>query len=146
MKLPKTAESETTRVEDSELARVFDALPRERGWTVLLATAGEIGKPHLAMADRILPGPDGLVQISGWLCPTTIRDLKENARLALVVRGGSDGVEIEGSVDEIAEDARLDDFPVGDQQVPQVRFVLHVHPERFLHFSDGLHSDEPLEG
>lgn len=113
------------------------------GISVLLATAGRDGEPHLATADRILPDPQGLIQVSGWLCPTTIRNLRENSKLALVVRGAVGGVEIEGTVTEMEEDAVLDGYVAEERPPPRVRWILHVHPERFLRFENGLHSDEP---
>lgn len=131
-------------------ARGIDELLRGAGrLPVLVATAGKDGLPHLSTADRILPQPEGLVEISGWLCPTTIRNLRHNANLALVVRASQGSVQIEGKVDTMEEDAFLDGDAPGEESGPsvsQVRWILRIRPQRFFSFPDGLHSDEPLGG
>jgi hypothetical protein len=114
-----------------------------RELAVLLATAGADGEPHLATADRLLPAPDGRIQVSGWICPTTIRNLHENTKLALVVRGDGNSVEVQGSVENIEEDAVLEGSVPDAEGILRVRWILLVRPERFLRFTDGVHSDEP---
>lgn len=114
---------------------------------VLVATVGDDRLPHLATADHIVPHPDGLVQVWGWLCPRTVRNLKQNTKLALVVRAEQGSIQIEGRVEDMEEDAILDGYApseAADLPIPQVRWVLHVHPERFFRFTDGQHSDQPL--
>lgn len=122
----------------------IDRLLREGRCDVVLATAGHAGHPHLATADRVARGRDGRIEVSGWLCPTTIRNLERNPRLALALRAGGEGVQIEGEAEGITEGAVLDGY-VGDaakRPAPsQVRWTLRVRPRRSFRFAGRFHTD-----
>jgi len=115
--------------------------------TVLVATAHADGRPHVAVAGKIDPLPDGRVTVSEWFCPGTVSNLERNPRISLVLWDPAEdaGYQLIGEVEEVEESAFLNGYlPEGEgaRPVPQTRRRLTVRVTGIFAFSRAPHTDE----
>ena len=113
---------------------------------VVVATADPEGRPHLASAG-IVEGPEGDgVAVSDWFCPKTVRNVRDNKQVSLVVWNApnDEGFQLLGVVDEMEDVAMLDGYVPeveSGQALPQVERRLRVRVQEVLRFSKGPHTD-----
>ncbi|HJV66130.1 MAG TPA: pyridoxamine 5'-phosphate oxidase family protein [Geomonas sp.] len=113
-----------------------------------VATSDAGGKPHLAAGRGVVvAAPDRLV-FESWFCQTTLRNLKENPKMAVAIADPVTGIGYQfiGRVEKIEDSALLDGYlpeaePPG---LPQVQWRLEVRIEMVLPFTADAHSDRPL--
>ncbi|MGD8376455.1 MAG: pyridoxamine 5'-phosphate oxidase family protein [Acidobacteriota bacterium] len=129
----------------SSWGEVLDRAFRRGRFVLLVVTADEAGLPHVGKADGLKPGKEGRLQISGWLCATTVRNLKRNPRLTVVVQAEPEGVQLAGRLESLQEDAMLDGYADGTRRMPQVRWRLTLRPTQLMRFREGEHADEVVE-
>lgn len=113
-----------------------------------VATADGRGNPHLAAGRGVNAIKPDLLVFEAWFCSTTLRNLKENPQVAVVLADpvtGS-GYQFTGRVEKKVDTAILDGFlpelePPG---LPQVQWRLEIRVESVMAFSVDAHSDRPL--
>jgi predicted pyridoxine 5'-phosphate oxidase superfamily flavin-nucleotide-binding protein len=115
--------------------------------TVLVATADDEGRPHVAVAGKIEALADGRVAVSEWFCPGTVSNLRKNPRISVVVWDpvGDAGYQFMGQVEEVEELAFLNGYlpeEEGARPLPQTRRRLTVRVTGILLFSRAPHTDE----
>lgn len=113
-----------------------------------VASADEHGAPHLAAGtDPKVPDPRHLV-FEAWFCPTTLRNVAQNPRVAvaIVVPDSGAGYQLSGTVETVVDTALLDGYAPGAEEpgLPQVQSRLLVRVDEVMEFSAGVHSDHPL--
>lgn len=113
-----------------------------------VASADENGHPHLAAGRELkVLDADNLV-LENWFCPTTLRNVAHNPRVAVAVTAGAsgDGYQFAGVVIQASDAALLDGYVPGgeDAGVPQVLTRLVVRVEAIMEFSAGVHTDLSL--
>jgi hypothetical protein len=119
----------------------------ERVGRVFVATASAEGKPHIAVAGKLALATRDQVVVTEWFCPTTMANLAESPRIALVIWDGpSDvGYQITGELEQIIERAVANGYLPGEEEraVPQVERDLWIRVEEMLPFTEGPHTDQP---
>jgi hypothetical protein len=115
-----------------------------RGKKAYLASADAQGVPHLAVGE-VEEFQGSRLQVSGWLCPFTLRNLGQNPHLLVVVGLGEEGYQFVGRVVEKAVDAYMDGYAAGDEEVPHARYRLSVEVDRTIAMTERPHSDRDLE-
>ena len=113
---------------------------------VFIATADAGGLPHLASAERLSLAPDGRVVLADWFCPSTVTNVQQNPRVAIVVwHARADvGYQLLGEVERVRELGILDGYVPGKEgspPVPQEERELEVRVDRILAFTHAPHSD-----
>ena len=119
----------------------------ETAKTVLVATAGGDGRPHVAVAGKIDARPDGRIAVSEWFCPGTVSNLEKNPRISLVLWNPvvDTGYQLSGEVEQVEELALLDGYlPEGEgaRPVPQTQRRLTVRVTGIFAFSRAPHTDK----
>lgn len=113
-----------------------------------MATSDAGGNPHLAAGRGVaLFEPNRLV-FEAWFCPTTMRNLRENPRIAVVVADpdAGAGLQFVGVVERSADTAVLDGYAPDREPpgLPQVQWRLEIRVEKVMAFTADAHSDTPL--
>ena len=114
-----------------------------------VASTDATGTPHLAVGrDPKIPDPEHLA-FEAWFCPTTLKNVTENPRVAVVVvlPDSDSGYQFIGTVDQIAATALLDGHAGEDIEppgMPQVQSRLLVRVDVVMEFSEGAHTDRPF--
>jgi predicted pyridoxine 5'-phosphate oxidase superfamily flavin-nucleotide-binding protein len=116
--------------------------------TILVATADGEGRPHLAVAGKILGLADGRVAVFEWFCPGTVANLEKNPRISLVVwdPGRDIGYQLVGEAERVEDVAFLDGhLPELEsvRPVPQTQRRITVRVTGIMAFSRAPHTDEP---
>jgi hypothetical protein len=117
---------------------------------IFITTANRQGLAHVAAADGIRLGDEGLFHLTGWYCQTTAQNLEEN-RLISVVLWDPDidvGYQVLGEVEEIQEKANLSGFmPETDEtdSLPHVERELLVRVREVLLFCHAPHTDRVID-
>jgi len=113
-----------------------------------VATCDANGNPHLAAGRGILATEPNMLAFEAWFCLTTLRNLQENPRVAVVMADPAtgNGYQFTGRVEKVEDTAILDGYlpdaePSG---TPQVQWRLEVRVESVMSFSADAHSDRPL--
>jgi len=113
-----------------------------------VATSDFKGNPHLAAGRGIAVFEPNLLVFESWFCLTTLRNLKENPRIAVSVADPATGVgyQFTGKVERTVDTAVLNGYvpdlePAG---LPQVQWRLEVKVDSVMAFSADAHSDRPL--
>jgi hypothetical protein len=100
-----------------------------------------MGVPHLAVG-KIESAEPGAVEVSGWFCPETLRNLETNPSVSVTAREGHEGYQVVGRVEKSAVDAVLDGYaPEEDRRVPQVRYRLRIRLDKVMEMGDRPHAD-----
>jgi hypothetical protein len=113
-----------------------------------LVTADAAGAPHVAVADRLGLGPANELAVAEWCCPTTLKNLEQNPRVAVIVWDPEydEGYQVAGRVvrsEEVAlQDGEAPELESGED-FPQTKRQLHVAVEQVLTFVKGRHRDRP---
>ncbi|HJV37094.1 pyridoxamine 5'-phosphate oxidase family protein [Geomonas sp.] len=113
-----------------------------------VATSDADGNPHLAAGRGLAVTAPNRLAFEAWFCPTTMRNLKDNPKVAVAIADPStgNGYQFIGRV-ERAEDTALLDGYLPDAEppgLPQVQWRLEVKVESVLAFTADAHSDRPL--
>jgi uncharacterized protein len=120
----------------------------ERVGHAFVATCDANGVPHLAAGNGVAVVKPNRLVFEAWFCPTTMRNLEENSRVAVAIADpmtGS-GYQFYGRVEREDDVATLDGF-IPDQEptgLPQVQWRLEVRVENVMAFTADAHSDRPL--
>lgn len=117
---------------------------------LFVATSSRDGRPHLGTARTIERLAGDTVGISGWYCPGTENNLRDNRRAAVVVwdTGRDRGYQLLGSVEAVEETAVLDGYTPLEEQappLPQVEKRIRMRVESALDFTIAPHSDREEE-
>lgn len=120
----------------------------ERIGHAFVATCDASGHPHIAAGRGIgLSEPNRLV-FEAWFCPTTMKNLRENPRVSVVVADAEagNGYQFVGRVEKATDTAVLNGYapelePAG---LPQVQWRLEIRVEGVMAFTADAHSDRPL--
>lgn len=113
---------------------------------LFVATASREGQPHVGTARTIERLGDDTVGISGWYCPGTENNLRDNRRAAVVVwdTGRDRGYQLLGTVEAVEEKAFLDGYTALEEQappIPQVEKRIRMRVESVVDFTIAPHSD-----
>ncbi len=114
-----------------------------RTGNVLVATADEAGRPHVAAAGSIIAEGHERIAVREWFCPGTVEDLQANSRISIVAwdAASDEGYQVLGQVERVDDSATMDGYIPGAPPVPQVQKRLIIRPQRVLAFSQAPHSD-----
>ena len=109
-------------------------------------TADAAGLPHAAVAAEMLCGPAGCVLVRGWFCPGTVKNLRDNPQVSLVVWDPKSdrGHQLVGTVQDVVDCAVLDGYSPRmetAEPMPQVERELVVRVESILRFTHAPHTD-----
>jgi uncharacterized protein len=112
---------------------------------VFVATADKAGRPHVAAAGKLDRSGKGRVRVSAWFCPTTMANIGENPRIALVVWDPSNdlGYQLLGETERVTDIAMMDGLAPAEERspLPQVEREFTLRVERVLEFTHAPHSD-----
>lgn len=112
-----------------------------------VASSDASGAPHLASGESLsVPDPGRLV-FQSWCCSTTLRNVRENPKIAVAVADPAtgNGYQFFGVVELQTDAAVLNGYlPEELPGLPQVQEKLSVRVERVMGFSAGAHSDRCL--
>ncbi|MCE5279727.1 MAG: pyridoxamine 5'-phosphate oxidase family protein [Planctomycetaceae bacterium] len=113
---------------------------------VIVATASDLGQPHIASAGGATFRDGGTIDIIEWFCPGTVQNLTVNKRLAAVVwdRAADVGFQLLGEVEGIEAYDVMDGYDPAAEPVPampQVQRRVVVRVTQVLRFAHGPHSD-----
>lgn len=113
-----------------------------------VATSDAHGNPHLAAGRGISAPERNRLVFEAWFCLTTLKNLQENPRIAVVIADpvSGNGYQFAGRLERAEETAILDGYlpdaePSG---APQVQWRLEVKVESVMSFTADAHSDRPL--
>lgn len=113
-----------------------------------VATADATGHPHLAAGREIFIAEPNLLVFQAWCCLTTLRNLKENPRVAVAIADPATGkgFQFTGHVEKTEDTALLNGYTpdVEPPEMPQVQWRLEIRVESVMAFSADAHSDRPL--
>ena len=111
---------------------------------------GRLSLCHLGTSDRA-GGREANFAIEEWICPLTVKHLRENSKLAVLIWDSSrdDGYEILGEVLMFESQAYMNGFTPEveeDGHLPQVKRKLIIRAEKILALSHTLRCDglQPL--
>jgi uncharacterized protein len=112
---------------------------------VFVATADKGGRPHVAAAGKLDRSSEGRVRVSAWFCPTTMANIRENPRIALVIWDPPEdhGYQLVGKTERVTDIAMMDGVAPEEEAspLPQVEWELTMRIERVLEFTHAPHSD-----
>lgn len=115
---------------------------------VFIATVNAVGQPHMAIGEQVTVSSDDLLIFENWFCPTTLQNINNNARVAVVIvlSDTGTGYQMLGSVVRSKNIAMIDgyDAAVALPESPQVLTRFMVKVESVLEFSGGIHTDIPI--
>jgi len=113
-----------------------------------VATCDAKGNPHLAAGKGIAVFQPNLLVFESWFCQTTLRNLRENPRVAVAIADPATGrgFQFAGKVEKTVDTAVLNGYvpdlePAG---LPQVQWRLEIRVDSVMAFSADAHSDRPL--
>lgn len=113
-----------------------------------VATSDAKGNPHLASGRGLAVSTPDVLVFEAWFCPTTMRNLQENSKVAVAIADPvtGNGYQFNGIVEKTEDTAMLDGYlpdaePPG---LPQVQWRLEVRVDKVLSFTADAHSDRPL--
>lgn len=113
-----------------------------------VATSDAEGNPHIAAGRGIVATEPNLLVFEAWVCLTTLRNLKENPRIAVAIADPATGrgYQFLGRVEKAEDTAVLNGYLPGVEPsgMPQVQWRLEIRVESVLAFSADAHSDRPL--
>ena len=121
------------------------ALAKKVG-AVFIATANVDGLPHLAAAGEMEKiGPEN-ISISEWFCPGTVKNLRQNGRISVVVweKEADMGYQLIGTLTDYKNVGILNGYAPGiEGQIPrpQLERRLCIHVQAVVDFSVAPHSD-----
>ncbi len=113
---------------------------------VFIATADVDGLPHLAAAGEMEKiGPEN-ISISEWFCPGTVKNLRQNRRISVVVweKETDVGYQLVGTLTDYKNVGVLNGYaPQTEGQIPlpQLERRLCIHIQTVIDFSVAPHSD-----
>jgi hypothetical protein len=120
----------------------------ERVGHAFVATSDAKGNPHLAAGRGIVVSQPSLLVFEAWFCQTTLRNLQENPKVAVVIADPAtgNGYQFAGRVEKAEDTALLDGYlpDVEPSGLPQVQWKLEVRVESVMSFTADAHSDRPL--
>lgn len=120
----------------------------EKVGQAIVATSDAEGNPHLAAGRGVSVSGSNLIVFEAWFCQTTLKNLQQNPKIAVVVAdtGTGNGYQFAGRVEKTEDTAILDGFLPGAEPAgtPQVQWRLVVRVDTVMAFSAGAHSDRPL--
>lgn len=126
-----------------EMLRIIEAAQ-----LAFVASADETGCPHLAAGRDVKVGDGDQVVFENWFCPTTLRNVALNPRVAVAVTAGDSGTGYQfiGRVIRTSDAAIMDGYDPKFEAlgIPQTLTRLVVQVERVFAFSAGVHTDLPL--
>ena len=113
----------------------------------LIALVGTDGFPYVNSARQIEPVGDNQLAIEEWICPLTVKHIREHPKIAVLIwdAAGDQGYEILGEVLLYENQAVLDGFvPEVEERgyLPQVKRRLIMRAEKIAAFSHALRCDE----
>ncbi len=115
---------------------------------VFIATVNAVGQPHMAIGEQVTVSSDDLLIFENWFCPTTLQNINNNARVAVVtvLSDSGTGYQMLGSIVKSKNIAMIDgyDADVALPESPQVLTRFMVKVESVLEFSGGIHTDIPI--
>jgi len=138
---------------ERELDRPLDQVKKfiqQHASLAVIGTADQEGVPHLAMESGIRWVREKTVEFESWFCLTTIKNMKENPKVAIAVFDPNTrkGYQLMGQIESIHEGAIMDGYIPGEepgkQVIPPQSYRLDISVEKILPFSSGLHSDDSL--
>jgi uncharacterized protein len=113
-----------------------------------VATSDAAGHPHLAAGRGVSVFEPNRLVFEAWFCPTTLKNLQENPRVAVAIADPvtGEGYQFNGRVERSEDTALLDGYipdlePPG---MPQVQWRLEVRIDSVMAFTADAHSDRPL--
>ncbi len=114
---------------------------------IFLATADEVGVPHVAAAGEISVVPiKGHVAVDAWFCPGTVANLQTNRHTAIVIWDSQKdkGYQLLGETEQVEEIAMMDGYTSGmeERPIPQVKRRLLVRVDKIIGFRSTPHTDE----
>ena len=103
--------------------------------------------PHVNCAREIEQVTENQFAIEEWICPTTVKHLSENPKIAVLIwdPAAGDGYEILGDVLMFESLAFLNGFAPeaeADASLPQVKRKLIIRAEKIIAFSHTLRCDD----
>ncbi len=119
----------------------------ERVGYAFVASSDTGGHPHLAAGRGIVLFEPNRLVFESWFCPTTMKNLKENPHVSVVVADDTgNGYQFVGKVEKATDTAVLNGYapelePAG---LPQVQWRLEIRVEGVMAFTADAHSDRPL--
>lgn len=119
------------------------------GISLAMVASGDLsGKPHLALGSGIKVIDGEHLMLENWYCPTTLKNLEQNPRLAIAVMAQDMkiGYQFIGKLAHGFDAALLSGYapavePPGE---PQALTRIVVRVEEILAFCSGIHTDRPL--
>jgi predicted pyridoxine 5'-phosphate oxidase superfamily flavin-nucleotide-binding protein len=113
-----------------------------------VASVDRDGMPHMASTDGFTLASEDRVILTEWFCATTVSNLQQNPRLAILIwdQVRDVGYQLLGKVERIRDLSILDGFvpEAATTPFPQVEREVVVHVEQVLRFSHAPHRDEPV--
>ena len=120
----------------------------EKIGSAVVATSDAEGTPHLAAGRGVSVSGTNLIVFEAWFCQTTLRNLEQNPKVAVVVADTTtgNGYQFAGRVEKSEDTAILDGYLPGSEPsgAPQVQWRLVVRVDVVMTFSAEAHSDRPL--
>ena len=117
----------------------------ERWQHVWISTTDGAGMPHIASVGSFFVTDDGRLVLGDWSCPTTVANLRENPRIAVVVWDvyTDEGYQILGEVRAILPVAPEEDGVATG--TPLAEKELWLQPNQVLAFSHAPHDDVEVD-
>lgn len=113
-----------------------------------VATCDAKGNPHVAAGRGIGASEPNLLIFEAWFCLTTLRNLQENPKIAVVIADPANGrgYQFTGRVEKAEDTALLNGYLPGTEPsgLPQVQWRLEIRVDSVMAFSADAHSDRPL--
>ena len=113
-----------------------------------VATSNLAGSPHLAAGRGVSVLEKNRLVFEAWFCVTTLKNLQENPKVAVVIADPATGkgYQFSGRVESKKDTAVLDGFlpDLESSDLPQVQWRLEVRVESVMVFTADAHSDRPL--
>jgi hypothetical protein len=118
----------------------------ERIGHIQVATVGHDGVPHMTVAGKLSIDPEGLVEVTAWFCPMTVKNLSMNRAISLVIwdPAADKGYQLLGMTERLEDMAYLDGYipeQEDDVPIPQVMRKLVIRVDKILDFRHAPHSD-----
>jgi hypothetical protein len=132
-------------VNNQKLERAIALGQKLKYFFVALVGAG--GFPYVNSARQLEQVADNQFSIEEWICPLTVKHVRENAKMAVLVwdPASDDGYEILGEVLMFESRAYLNGFTPEmdeDNYLPQVKRKLIIRAEKITAFSHALRCDD----
>lgn len=112
-----------------------------------IAVVGSDGFPYVNSARQIEKVGDNQLAIEEWICPLTVKHVREHPKMAVLIwdPAGDNGYEVLGEVLLFEDQAFLDGFAPEIEEggyLPQVKRKLIIRAEKITAFSHALRCDD----